>query len=118
MIKYLRVSVTRPTFGCSLQGDLTVIRCPVSYYIEPKERQARANTLGSSRTIRSYRRSLLFTRAALAFLNMMSNCIEPSRFHTGIQSLTIILLFVGTITDHVKRLYQFRTTPAILSCFG
>ena len=49
---------------------------------------------------------------------MLSNCIEPSRFHMGIRFLTIILLFVGTIIDHVKRLYQFRTTPAKLSCFG
>ena len=49
------------------------MRFPVSYYIELKRRQARVNILGSSSTIRQYRRSLLFTRASLAFLNMVSN---------------------------------------------
>ena len=50
-----------------------MMRCPVSYYTELKGRQARVNILGSSSTIRQYRRRLLFTRASLAFLNMLSN---------------------------------------------
>ena len=45
------------------------MRCPVSNYIELKGRQARANILGSSSTIRKYRRSLLSTRASLTILN-------------------------------------------------
>ena len=47
------------------------MRCPVSYYVELKGRQARVNTVGSSSTIRYYRHRLLFTRASLAFLNRL-----------------------------------------------
>ena len=49
------------------------MRCRVSNYIELKGRQARVNILGSSSTIREYRRRLLFTRASLAFLNKIAS---------------------------------------------
>ena len=50
-IKYLRDSATSLQ-GAAGTGDFTVMRCPVSNYIELKGRQARANILGSSSTIR------------------------------------------------------------------
>ena len=60
--------------GAADKGDFAIMRCPVSYYIELKGRQARVNMLGSSSTTRYYRRSLLaFTRASLAFLNTISD---------------------------------------------
>ena len=38
--------------GSSRRGDSSIMRCPVSYYIELKRRQARVNILGSSSTTR------------------------------------------------------------------